>query len=97
MFYKGLNEKLKPCLHGLLEAFVDEKTKWFRKEDNCKMSLTVETIASGIVGVFLVMILLQIMVSLGSALAKAVEKKAAATAAKKAERAAREARRAKRA
>lgn len=61
------------------------------------MSLTVETVVSGIVGVFVVMILLQIMVSLGSAIAKGVEKKHAAAAAKKAERAAREARRAKRA
>ena len=61
------------------------------------MSLTVETVVSGIVGVFVVMILLQIMVSLGSAIAKGVEKIHPTVAAYKAERAAREARRAKRA
>ena len=61
------------------------------------MGLTVQTITSGVVGVFLVMILLQIMVSGGSAIAKSVEKRQEAAAAKKAERAAREARRAKRA
>ena len=61
------------------------------------MGLTGEVVMSGVVGVFSVMILLQIMVSLGSAFAKSVEKRQAAAAAKKAERAAREARRAKRA
>jgi len=61
------------------------------------MSLTTEVIASGVIGVFCVMILLQIMVSVGSALAKAVEKKQAAAAERKAELAARAARRAARA
>ncbi len=61
------------------------------------MNLTAETIISGIVAVFLVMVLIQIMVSFGSAIAKSIERRQAAAAAKKAERAAREARRAKRA
>ena len=61
------------------------------------MSLAAVTIISGAVGVFAVMIILQIMINVGSAIAMAVEKKAAAAAAKKAELAAREARRAKRA
>ena len=61
------------------------------------MELTIKTICSGVLGVFLVMIFLQLMVGVGSAFAKYVEKKQAAAAERKAELAARQARRAKRA
>ena len=60
-------------------------------------ALTIRTIVSGVVGVFLVMVFLQIMVNVGSAFAKYVEKKQAAAAERKAELEARKARRAKRA
>ncbi len=60
-------------------------------------SLTIKTICSGVLGVFLVMVFLQFMVNVGSAFAKYVEKKQAAAAERKAELEARKARRAKRA
>ena len=60
-------------------------------------ALTIKTICSGVVGVFLVMVFLQLMVNVGSAFAKYVENKQAAAAERKAELEARKARRAKRA
>ena len=60
-------------------------------------ALTIRVIVSGVLGVFLVMVFLQIMVGVGSAFANYVEKKQAAAAERKAELAARQARRAKRA
>ena len=60
-------------------------------------ALTIKTICSGVVGVFLVMVFLQLMVNVGSAFAKYVEQKQAAAAERKAELEARKARRAKRA
>ena len=60
------------------------------------MSLGTEAMLSGIIGVFAVMIFLQVMVYVGSAIAKAVEAKQAAAAAKAAEKKEREARRQKR-
>lgn len=60
-------------------------------------ALTIRVICSGVLGVFLVMVFLQIMVNIGSAFAKYVEKKQAAAAERKAELEARKARRAKRA
>ncbi len=57
-------------------------------------ALTVRTIVSGVVGVFLVMVFLQIMVNVGSAFAKYVETKQTAAAERKAELDARKARRA---
>ncbi len=57
------------------------------------MSLAANAAISGIVGVFVVMVFLQIMVHFGTALANAVEKRQLAAAAKAAEKKEREARR----
>ena len=57
------------------------------------MDLAMEAAISGIVGVFAVMVFLQLMVNIGTRVAQAVEKRQAAAAARDAERKAREARR----
>jgi len=56
-------------------------------------ALAIEATVSGIVGVFMVMVFLQIMVHVGSSFAKAVERRQAAAAARAAEKKEREARR----